>query len=305
MHQLRRSLLATKSRPLPLTKGLWRDYLALTKPRVISLLLFSALLSAVAAAEGWPGFTVFFAVLIGGYAATGAANTINMVWERDLDLRMERTQNRPVAAHRISTANALTFAASLLTLAMLVLGLLTNWLAAAMALAGAVTYVVIYTFWLKRRTWLNIVIGGAAGAFPPLVGWAAATGGLPPVAWSLFILIFLWTPVHFWSLALLLADDYAKAGVPMLPVVRGPSETARQVFIYSLATLLAALVPFWLGETGALYLATALVLSVYLVWLSWKLHQDITQNKARSLFHYSMIYLALIFLFLAIDRSFI
>jgi protoheme IX farnesyltransferase len=152
---------------------------------------------------------------------------------------------------------------------------------------------------------LNIVIGGAAGAFPPLVGWAAATGSLPPVAWSLFILIFLWTPVHFWSLALLLADDYAKAGVPMLPVVRGPNETVRQIFIYSLTTLVAALIPFWLGEAGLLYLATALTLSAYLVWLSWKLHQDITQSKARSLFHYSMIYLALIFLFLAIDRSFI
>lgn len=304
MLQLWRLLLATKSRPLILTSSRWRDYLALTKPRVISLLLFSAILSSFAAAGGWPGFTVFIAVLVGGYAATGAANTINMIWERDLDLRMERTQSRPVAAHRISTNNALIFAASLLILALLTLGLLTNWLAAAMALAGASTYVVIYTIWLKRRTWLNIVIGGAAGAFPPLVGWAAVTGNLPPVAWALFGLIFLWTPVHFWSLALLLADDYAKAGVPMLPVVRGSRETTRQIFVYALATLAACPVPFWLGEAGLVYLITATGLSVYLVWLSWGLHRELTKSRARGLFHYSMIYLALVFLLLAVDRSF-
>jgi protoheme IX farnesyltransferase len=283
-----------------------KAYVALTKPRVISLLLFTALASAIAARGEWPGLGIFLAVAVGGYMAAGAANTINMVVDRDIDYSMQRTRSRPTVTQAIPTDHALWFAFVLSVLSFAILWGFGNLLSAVMAFSGLVFYVVVYTMLLKRRTWHNIVIGGAAGAFPPLVGWAAVTNSLPPLALYLFAIIFVWTPVHFWALALLLKDDYAAAGVPMLPVVKGERTTVIQIGAYAIGTAVVTLLPFFLPQVarvGYIYAGSAVVLNVILLVQCIQLFRRTERVYASRLFHFSMLYLAILFLMLAVDRS--
>ncbi len=277
-------------------------YVALTKPRIISLLLFTTMAAMIIAKGGWPGGWLFFTVFVAGYMAAGAANTINMVIDRDIDFRMKRTASRPTVTQSISSTNALMFAFTLAGLSFVMLWAVATLLSALMALSGLVFYVVIYTMLLKRRTWHNIVIGGAAGAFPPLVGWAAVTNDLPTLALYLFGIIFVWTPVHFWALALLIKDDYAAAGVPMLPVVKGDKNTVMQIGWYTLVTVVISMLPFMLPAVGYIYVVSAAVLNALLVHYFFGLKRKIERPQASRLFHYSMLYLALLFLFLAVDR---
>jgi protoheme IX farnesyltransferase len=281
----------------------WKDYLALTKPRVISLLLLTALLSMIIAAQGWPGTGLFLLVALGGYMMAGAANAINMVVDRDIDARMKRTAKRPTVTQKIGSREALLFAFVLALLAFLLLWWGANLLAATLALMGLIWYVLVYTLYLKRRTWQNIVIGGAAGAFPPLVGWAAVTGELNLFAWYLFALIFFWTPVHFWALALMIQDDYRAVGVPMLPVVLGERVTVMQIALYALLTAMISLMPLFMGELGLLYLVLSLVLNGLLILKSLALYRQPERRTAVSLYKYSMLYLALLFLGMAVDRA--
>ena len=288
----------------PLTgMALVKAYIALTKPRVISLLLFTTLTSMIAAKGDWPGLWLFLAVGIGGYMSAGAANAINMVIDRDIDLTMKRTSTRPTVTQSIPSRKVLLFSFVLATSAFALLWSASNLLAAVLALSGLVFYVVVYTMMLKRRTWQNIVIGGAAGAFPPLVGWAAVTGDLPPLALYLFAIIFVWTPVHFWALALLLKDEYAAAGVPMLPVVKGDRNTVIQIGIYAIITFAVSLIPFLMPQVGWIYAGTAVVLNVILLYLCMQLYRQTSRPRASKLFHYSMVYLAVLFLMLAVDRA--
>jgi protoheme IX farnesyltransferase len=290
----------------------WKDYLALTKPRVISLLLFTTLtamyIAAGAERKPWPSFLMFFGVTVGFYMAAGAANAINMVLERDLDLRMGRTASRPTVTHKIPPRAALRFAFALMVGSFGLLWATANMLSAMLALAGLAFYVVIYTMLLKRRTWANIVIGGAAGAFPPLVGWAAVTNHLSPMAWVLFMIIFLWTPVHFWALAIMIKEDYARAGVPMLPVVRGERATVVQIAFYTVLTIAISVMPILMREggqaaVGMFYLVTAALLNAVLFLRSFQLYREPDRPHAKVLFKYSMVYLALLFLAMAVDRA--
>jgi protoheme IX farnesyltransferase len=284
-------------------RATWRDYVALTKPRVISLLLFTTLTAMVIAAGGWPGTFLFVAVAVGGYLSAGAANAINMVIDRDIDGRMRRTARRPTVTRAIPSRHALVFAFALAAMSFALLWYAANMLTAMLAFAGLVCYVIVYTLLLKRRTWGNIVIGGAAGAFPPLVGWAAVTDDLSLLAWCLFGIIFVWTPVHFWALALLLKDDYAEAGVPMLPVVRGVRATVVQIAFYTVLTVALSAVPLALGDVGWLYSGTAVLLNGVLMLRSLQLYKQPDHPRAGSLFRYSMVYLALLFLAMAVDRT--
>ena len=290
-------------------RGGIKDYVALTKPRVISLLWFTTMTGMFIAAGGWPGGSFLSGLWLlaatgaGLYAAAGSSNAINMVCERDLDVRMERTASRPTVTERIHPRTALWFAFGLEAFSFGLLWWSSNLLAATLALAGLVVYVNVYTLLLKRRTWSNIVIGGAAGAFPPLVGYAAVANTLSPLAWLLFALVFVWTPVHFWALAIMIKDDYAKAGVPMLPVVKGNRYTVAQIGLYGVITVICSIVPLWFG-LGWLYAIAAVALNVLLArgcWLLWRNIDD--RKRASGLFHYSMIYLALLFLAMAIDKS--
>lgn len=281
----------------------WKDYLALTKPRVISLLLLTALFATFMAARGWPGLKLFLVVALGGYMMAGAANAINMVIDRDIDARMKRTSRRPTVTQKISSRDALLFALLLALLAFFVLWWGANLLAATLALMGLIWYVLVYTLYLKRRTWHNIVIGGAAGAFPPLVGYAAVTGELSLFAWYLFALIFFWTPVHFWALALMIQDDYRAVGVPMLPVVLGERVTVLQIALYAVLTALISLMPLLLGELGLTYLAFSLILNGLLILKSLALYRQPERRTAVSLYKYSMLYLALLFVGMAVDRA--
>jgi protoheme IX farnesyltransferase len=299
---------AALEKSTPAARATLKDYLLLTKPRVISLLIVTTWTAMVMAARGWPGTWLFLLTGLGFYLAAGAAHTINMVIDRDIDKRTERTATRAVAAGRISVRNALLFAAAQCIGSFLILWLGANLLAALMAFAGLAFYAIVYTMLLKRRTWSNIVIGGAAGAFPPLVGWAAVTGDLAPLAWLLFGIIFLWTPVHFWALAILIKDDYAKNGIPMLPVVKGERATAWQMCWYAVLTMLISLAPFAIHENGApaagwIYLVAALLLNGVLIGRSIALYRDPARPRASWLFHYSMLYLFLLFLALAVDRA--
>lgn len=284
-------------------RDLINAYVALTKPRVISLLLFTTLTAMVAARGGWPGTWLFIAVGIGGYMAAGAANAINMVIDRDIDLSMKRTAKRPTVTQAIPSTHALVFAFTLAIGSFLLLWGAANLLSAVMALSGLVFYVVIYTMFLKRRTWHNIVIGGAAGAFPPLVGWAAVTNDLPLLALYLFAIIFVWTPVHFWALALLIKDDYAAAGVPMLPVIKGDRNTVMQIGAYAIGTVVVSILPYLLPQVGWVYLISAILLNGLLLMYCAQLIKTIDRPRASRLFHFSMLYLALLFLALAIDRT--
>lgn len=287
-------------------KVLIKQYVALTKPRVISLLLFTtvmAMLAAHDAAHPLPSVWLILWVAIGGYMAAGAANAINMVIDRDIDGTMKRTAGRPTVTQDISTGAALTFGLLLECGSFAILWGAANLLSAMMALAGLLYYVIVYTMLLKRRTWHNIVIGGAAGCFPPLVGWTAVTNELNPLALVLFAIIFVWTPVHFWALALLIKDDYAAAGVPMLPVVRGDRVTVVQISLYTVLTVIVSALPFLQREASWFYLAGVMVLNAILVLRCLQLVRTTARPQASSLFHYSMLYLALLFLVIAVDRA--
>jgi len=282
--------------------GSWRDYVTLTKPRIMSLLLITGFCGMIAGARGWPGTTTGVVAMLGLALACGGASALNHVLDRDIDPLMgERTKRRPVASGRVSPSRALEFGLALSALSFVVLASVVNVLTAVLALAGNLFYVLVYTRWLKRSTPQNIVIGGAAGAVPPLVGWAAATGNVTLAAWVLFAIVFVWTPPHFWALALLIKDNYKNAGVPMLPVVRGDRETARQIVIYSVGLVAVTLLPIAFGSAGLVYLASALALGAVFVWLAERLRRDISPRRAAVLFHYSLLYLALLFAALAID----
>jgi len=287
----------------------WRDYLILTKPKVISLLLLTTVGAMFIAADGWPGWLPLLGILIGGYMAPGAAGVFNMVYDSDLDGRMKRTAKRPTVTQVIPTQRAVAFGVALTLGSFLVLWLTTNLLAALLAWAGIAFYVIIYTMWLKRSTWQNIVIGGAAGAIPPLVGWAAVTGELSLLAWLLFTLVFLWTPVHFWALALMIKDDYAAVGVPMAPNVIGERATVLQIVMYAVLTIVLTLIPFALHEFSVAYLLAALALNLVLalrvasLWNQARAGVAIDRASALPLYKYSMLYLALLFLSMALDRA--
>jgi protoheme IX farnesyltransferase len=286
----------------PCAPALARDYLTLTKPRIMSLLVLTSVCAMIAAAGGAPAAVPLAALVLGGALACGGASALNHVLDRDIDRLMgPRTASRPVAAGRISAGHAVAFGLALSTLSFLVLAAFANLLAATLAASGGAFYVLVYTLWLKRTTPQNIVIGGAAGAIPPLAGWAAAHGHLGLGAGFLFVIVLLWTPPHFWALAMLLAPHYKAAGVPMMPVVRGVSSTTRQTLLYTLALVAATLLPALIGTFGATYLAAAILLDGVLCTLSWRLWRDGTPARAAVLFHYSLLYLALLFVAVAAD----
>ncbi len=281
-----------------------RDYLALTKPRIMSLLVLTSVCAMIAAAGGAPALLPLAALVLGGALACGGASALNHVLDRDIDRLMgPRTASRPVAAGRISPTHAVIFGLTLCALSFLVLAAFANLLAATLAASGGAFYVLVYTLWLKRTTAQNIVIGGAAGAIPPLAGWAAAHGRLGLGAALLFVIVLLWTPPHFWALALLLAPHYEAASIPMMPVVRGVPATARQVLLYTLALVGATLLPGLLGTFGATYVVVAVMLDGVLGTLAWRLWRDPTSARAGMLFHYSLLYLALLFVAVAADAA--
>ena len=284
--------------PAPL--GSARDYLTLTKPRIMTLLLLTGAAGMFVGAQGAPALVLFAVTMVGLALACGGASALNHVLDRDIDVLMgSRTRERPVASGRVTPAQALEFGLLLSALSFALLASAVNLLTAVLALVGNLFYVVVYTRWLKRATPQNIVIGGAAGAVPPLVGYAAASGSLALPALWLFLIVFLWTPPHFWALALMIKNAYAAAGVPMLPVVKGDRETARQILLYSIALVaFTVAVGFWLGP---LYTAAAFVLGGILVALAVLLRRDLSRARAQILFHYSLAYLALLFVAAAID----
>jgi len=278
------------------------DYLSLTKPSIVGLLVATALAAMVAAAHGRPHLLAMAAVIVGGSLAAGGAHAINCWYDRDIDLMMSRTRRRPIPDGRIPAWHGLAIGIAMNLVAFAVLWSWANLLAAGLALLATLIYVFVYTIWLKRSTPQNIVIGGAAGAIPPLVGWAAVTGGLDLTALSLFGVIFLWTPPHFWALAQVIARDYRQAGVPMMPVVSSTRSTKRQSVAYALATVAVSLVPYFTGDAGVFYLVGAVVLGVGLVGVSVL---DLRGRRwTLPLFAYSIAYLAALFTVLAIAGLF-
>ncbi|HET7855678.1 MAG TPA: heme o synthase [Gaiellaceae bacterium] len=285
-------------RPAPVA---WRDYVALTKPRIMSLLLLTGAAGMFVGAQGLPVAGDFVAMMVGLALACGGASAMNHVLDRDVDRSMKRTSSRPVAEGRVSPELALEFGLALSALSFVLLASAVNVLTACLALVGNLFYVLVYTRWLKRSTPQNIVIGGAAGAVPPLVGYAAATGNLALPALFLFLIVFFWTPPHFWALALLIKRDYEAARIPMLPVVRGDRETARQVLLYTVLLVALTLVPVLTGTFGWLYLGAAALLGAQFIRLALGLRRATVPAQAGRLFHYSLAYLALLFVAMAID----
>ena len=284
----------------------WRDILALTKPRVMSLVVFTGLCGLLVAPQMPPfvlGFTAILCIALGA----GACGALNQWYEADLDAKMRRTAKRPLPAGRMDRQSALHFGVGLGSFSVLLMGLATNWLAALLLTASILFYVLVYTVWLKPRTAQNIVIGGAAGAFPPLIGWVAATGHVALLPLLLFSIIFLWTPPHFWALSLFVRSDYAAAGIPMLPVVAGFANTRRQVFLYSLPMAAAAIAPWPLGLSGMTYGVPAAILSFVFLVLAARVASNPATEPARMgpekhLFAYSVFYLFALFAVLVADR---
>jgi protoheme IX farnesyltransferase len=280
-----------------------RDYVALTKPRIISLLLLTTVTTMYVADPSGPALSTVLWTMLGGYLAAGGAGAINHYVDRERDARMARTRGRPLVAGRIEPLHGLAFGIALGALATVQLALTVNVLSAALALTGLLGYVFVYTIWLKPLTPQNIVIGGAAGAVPPLVGWAAATGGLAPEALYPFGIVFLWTPPHFWALSLLIKDDYARTGVPMLPVVKGDPATHRQILLYTVLLVAFTLMPVATGFLGAIYLVAALALGGVFAALAVKLLRRPSRRVALRLYLSSLAYLALLFCAMAADRT--
>lgn len=283
----------TAIRTLPETQG-WQtlaDYASLTKPRVIELLLVTTVPAMLVAAGGWPGTGLVVATLVGGGAVSGSAHATNMVVDRDIDAAMERTAHRPLPSGRIQPSHGLAFAAALLVGGTALLLVVAGWVAAALTVGAWLWYVGIYTLWLKRRSVQNIVIGGAAGAAPPLIGWAAVTGGVAAPAWVLFALVTLWTPTHFWALAVGTGQDYARAQVPMLPVVRGPAVAARHGAAYAVLTVATALLLPLTGVGGWPLAGVTLLMGAWFVGRAVRLVRDPVPKQAWRLFHGSNAFL--------------
>lgn len=289
-----------EERPGGLT-GLVTDYLTLTKPPIISLLLITATGGMFLAAAGIPSLQTLVLVCVGGALGAGGANAINHFLDQDIDALMSRTSKRPVPGNRISPISALAFGVALNIGAFFVLAYWVNLLSASLTLAATLFYLLVYTGWLKRNTPQNIVIGGAAGAIPPVVGWAAVTGGIDLPALYLFSIVFFWTPPHFWALSLLILKDYQAAGVPMLPVVVGRERTTQNIFIYSLALVALTLLFAVTDAVGLVYLASAGVLGGVFIVMAWNLKREQTTRKARHLYLYSLLYLALLFAVMLAD----
>ncbi|SUE62832.1 heme o synthase [Roseomonas gilardii] len=287
-----------------------RDWFALLKPRVMTLVVFTGFIGMLVAPGSINPLLSSVAVLCIAVAA-GAAGAINMWYDRDIDAVMRRTANRPIPAGRIRAEEALAFGVVLAIASVVVMGLATNWMAAGWLAGSILFYVFIYTMWLKRRTPQNIVIGGAAGAFPPVIGWAAVTGSVDLLPLLLFAIVFAWTPPHFWSLSLWAHGDYQRAGVPMLPVVAGAKETRRQIMLYTLVLFPLAVSPWPLGLAGPIYGVMAVLLGLGFAWCAWKVLRDEQDPQGRSLtkdaparrcFRFSLLHLALLFAALAADR---
>jgi protoheme IX farnesyltransferase len=280
-----------------------QSYYQLTKPRIIPLLLITTAGSMWIAAKGQVDPLLLLVTLTGGTLAAASAQTINCIYDRDIDYDMERTRHRPMPSGKVQPRDALIFAIALATISFTLLAVFANLLAAVLAFSGIVFYVLVYTHWLKRHSTQNIVIGGAAGAIPALVGWAAVTGTLSWAAWLIFVIVFLWTPPHFWALALMIRDDYAKVGIPMLPVVKGDTATVRQIWYYTLTTVVATvLLVYPLAASGVLYAAIAVSLGGLFIHKSWRLLQNPEDRTvARELFLYSISYMMLLCLGMVID----
>jgi protoheme IX farnesyltransferase len=286
----------------PVPRASVRDYVTLTKPRIMSLLLVTGLGAMFVGAHGAPSAWLAVVTMSGLALACGGASALNHVLDRDIDKLMgQRTRARPLPAERMPPSRALEFGLTLSAFSFVLFASLVNVLTAVLALVGNLFYVLVYTRWLKRTTPQNIVIGGAAGAVPPLVGWAAVTGNLALPALWLFLIVFFWTPPHFWALALLIRRDYEAARIPMLPVVRGTRATTRQIVLYALVLVPVTLIPFAFGPLGFLYLGAALALGATFLWLALRLLRATTPRHASALFHFSLLYLALLFVAMAVD----
>jgi heme o synthase len=292
-----------RARTMRAAIGVANDYVTLTKPRIISLLLLTCVATMFVADPGGPALSTILWTCLGGYLAAGGAGAINHYIEREPDARMARTRERPLASGRIEPRRGLLFGSALGVIAVAQLAITVNVLTAALAAAGLLGYVFVYTLWLKPRTPQNIVLGGAAGAMPPLVGWAAATGGLSAQALWPFAIVFFWTPPHFWALSLLISDDYARTGVPMLPVVRGETTTRHQIVAYAVLLVAVTVVPVLTGLFGVAYLIAALALGAGFIGLALVLLARPTRQAARRLYLSSLAYLALLFVAMALDRA--
>jgi heme o synthase len=280
-------------------RQLLADYLELTKPKVQSLLLLTTVTTMLVAGD--PSPLLIFLTCLGGYLSAGGAGAVNHWFDRDIDVRMARTASRPVASGRVSPRAALSFGCTLAAISFAQLSLTVNMLAATLAFAGFLGYVLVYTVWLKRRTPQNIVIGGAAGAVPPLVGWAAVTGSVSSLAVLLFFIVFFWTPPHFWALSLLMKGEYEKVGVPMLPVVRGERETRRQILLYTVLLYAVTQLPFCASGFGVIYLLASLGLGFGFIGGAVRLYRRADRRSALRLYLFSLAYLALLFCAMVVD----
>jgi protoheme IX farnesyltransferase len=283
----------------PRTRQLLSDYVELTKPKVQSLLLLTTIATMYVAGDPSPGLVAL--TCLGGYLSAGGAGAVNHWYDRDIDKLMTRTASRPIPAGRIAPRNALIFGCLLAVLSLVELSLTVNPLAAGLSFSGFLGYVFVYTVWLKRRTPQNIVIGGAAGAVPPLVGWAAVTGSVSGTALFLFFIVFFWTPPHFWALSLLMKEEYRKVGVPMMPVVRGEDETRRQILLYSILLYAVTQLPFCAGGFGDIYLVASLTLGIGFIAGAVRLYRRADRASALRLYLYSLAYLALLFCAMVAD----
>ena len=293
--------LGAQVRPAGGLRQVASDYLQLTKPKVQSLLIFTTVATMYVAGD--PSLELVALTCLGGYLSAGGAGDVNHWYDRDIDAGMKRTANRPVPSGRVAPNAALIYGLVLVALAMVVLTVGVNPLAAALSLSGFLGYTLVYTVWLKRTTPQNIVIGGAAGAVPPLVGWAATTGGLSWNALYLFAIVFYWTPPHFWALSLLMKDEYAKAGVPMMPVVRGERETRKQIVLYSLLLYAVTQLPFCAGGFGTTYLVSSVALGAVFMGGAVRLYRRADRRSALWLYLYSLAYLALLFAAMVADAQ--
>ncbi|MEX1071033.1 MAG: heme o synthase, partial [Anaerolineales bacterium] len=282
-------------------RQLARDFLMLTKPLIVALLLVTTYTGMVVGAKALPSLSLTFWTLLGGALAAGGSGAINQYIDRETDQRMTRTAKRPIAAGRLTPAQGYAFGLALLVISFYILAGFVNLLAALLSLAGMIYYIIVYSVWLKHATVQNIVIGGGAGAIPPLVGWAAVTGDLSIPAFFLFAIIFMWTPPHFWALALIKQKDYARAGVPMLPVVRGERFTRNQILIYTLELVVLTLLMPLLGMAGSFYLVSAIVLGGALIYSAFQVWRVGGNKIAWRMYRYSSMYLALLFAALVVD----